>query len=253
MEQNSNNNNMESYDSKSETVMFNPVEVEKARKTIPPEREIEEVLYYADDEEDDYEEEKDSSGTNGILIGLVIVLVILFIAAIIWGTVVLNNMKKKEEAQNTPSEEVEEVIPEDEFEEEAEEILPEEGEKIVCKITFKSGSVEEEEDSYTVRAIFKDEDNKYYTKRITIDADTEIKEDGDNLSYKSFVNNVIEKLGSKEVEFDGVIDKESNHIDSISYKSEILEDEDEGIILPVENEENSEEESTEENTPIVLE
>lgn len=230
MEQN--NNNIESFDSSAETVVFNPIKEEK-EKNIPPVDEIEEDIYYEDDSEDD---EEDSSNSNGILIGLVIILVVLFIAALIWGTAVLSKLNKKEELPPAPQE-TEETVIEEEFEDEVP--AEEEGEKITCKIFFKYETVEEEDDGYTVRTIFKDENGKYYTERLTVDSETKIKEDGDSLLYKSFINNVIKKLGNNEVEFDGVVDIKTKHIDSISYKSEILEKEEVGIVL--EDEELSEE------------
>lgn len=244
MEQNK--KEFETFDSNSKTMVFDPIKEEQPKKT-PPSENIEDIYEY----EEKVEKKKDEeySGVNGILLGVVIVLVVLFIASIVWGTFVLNKLYKKEETP-PPAPQQEEVIEEIVEEEPEEEIPPaEEEEKVKCTIFFKSQTVEEEDYGYTVRAIFKDEIGEYYTERLTVDSETQIKEDGDSLSYKNFINNVVEKLEGREVEFSGVVDINTNHIDLVSYSSEILEPQEEGIVLEPEESDVPVEESPAEEIP----
>lgn len=245
MEQN-NNKNLETFDSSAQTAVFNPVSDEKSKSAPPVNKPVRDT--YERKEDFEISEDEKSSDVNAILLGVVIVLVILFIAALIWGTFVLKEINKRETEKAEPLQ-AEELLEEEIVEEEAEEtfekeVHEEKEQKIKCTISFKTDSVEEEDLGYTIRAIFKDGKGKYYTERLTVDNETQIKEDTDYLSYKSFINNVIKTLGSREVEFNAVVDKDSNHIDSIFYKSEILEPEEEGIVL--EEETLPQEEKTEE-------
>ena len=222
---------MEQNNDNSKTVVFDPLTEEEDLEMLHKlsvNKKKAEAYSYDEDEQDDDDGEDDKNSGNGILIGLVIVLVILFIGAIIWGTMVFNKINKEEEEKNTSPQSSVQVTDEEREEEEPAE---EEDEKSDCKIYFKSDSVEEKDDGYTVRAIFVDKAGKYYTERVTIDKDTEIREDGVKFSYRTFIS-IIKSLGSKEVEFKGIVNHSDLHVDLIEYKKEILEEkEEEGIVL----------------------
>ena len=232
---------MDQNNDNSKTTVFNPLTEEEERKklqqnNLKPALEsqlLEEQYYEYDDDEEEEEEEEKSSG-NGILIALVIILVVLFIGAMIWGAIVINKISKEErETKKNPSSQQTHQVQQDapdvdvQVEDTEEEIVTD------CRIYFKGSTVEEKDGGNTVRAEFIDTNGDSHEERVTIDRETQIREDGYKLSYNSFIDELI-ALNDREIEFMGSINMETLHVESIVYEREALgldEEDEEGIVI----------------------
>ncbi len=204
------------YNKTDETVVFNPIKEDKKDEIIP-----EEVLEYEPPEkphpkeEDSYDETKEKSIT---LIIAAIAVAIIFVAVGIWGVCTLITKEPPKETE----EEIEEVIdePSGEVTEEEEEVLEEEA-FTARNIIFVTDSVEKDGTAYTVRAkLFNEKMIFEGERRISFTRDTQIIEDGSQLSVVSFVS-VIESLADGVV-FSGEINEETREVVTISYSSSII-------------------------------
>ena len=107
-----------------------------------------------------------------------------------------------------------------------------------------------------MKIIFRDENGKTHAeKRYTISSETKIRKDGSSMSYIEFVDDILKNLEGTEVEFKGTVDYENNHIEYISFSSDILEPEKDSVeeteeegTDSVETTEDSEETETTETT-----
>lgn len=237
------------------TMVFNPIK-EKNKKETPISEEknvdfIEELVdedYDEDEyEDDDYEDDEISNRTKIILIVATALATIIFVAVCVWGISTLVN-KRKEKPEIPEKEDI--VVEEPEKIEEAPVEEPvEEKENIVYNIAFLPGSVEQEGDSYTIRAkLYNKSMVSEGEKRIVLNDSTEIVEDGEELSLVSFIS-IIESIEDEEIIFKGKISEKTREVINISYRSEILEVLQESEPEP-EIEENTGEEITEEDIPL---
>lgn len=154
---------------------------------------------------------------NGGLIALVIILVVLLIAAIVTGIFIL---KAPQEAK-LPADEI--VIEEPENEEE----VPPEVQNVTlsCNIIFYAESVISKDGSYTVLADLYDEGMfKFDNKKLTIDGETEIRQDGKRMTPRSLIY-IIENSGGNRTVFEGEINEADGRILSISYSAPVEEEE----------------------------
>lgn len=241
------------YNENEKTVMFTPVKAEEPVQSNPEFKEPvkkpafveppEEVLEenYEEYEYDEYEDddEKKNSKTTVTLLIIAIVAALIFLGTVIWGIFQFTGTEK---------EDIKDEIVEKEPESDPEEIpVPEEEEENneAYNIVFLSDSVEREGNEYTVRAklynkfmVFEDE------RRVTLTSDTEIIEDGEDLSLLSFAS-LIKELKNPDATFKGKINCDSWEVINISYSSEILKAEEE-VEEELPEEEVTEEEPAEE-------
>lgn len=232
------------------TMVFNPIK-EKNQKENPisEEKNVDfvEELVNEDYDEDEYEEDEISSRTKIILIVATALATIIFVAVCVWGISTLFN--KREEKPEIPEKENIVVEEPEKIEETPVEEPAEEEENILYNIAFLPGSVEQEGDSYTVRAkLYNKSMVSEGEKRIVLNDSTEIVEDGEELSLVSFIS-IIESIEDEEIIFKGKISEKTREVINISYRSEILEVLQESEPEP-EIEENTGEEITEEDIPL---
>lgn len=239
MEQNRNTQDTEVFDSSSRTEIFDPSKLKEAE--VLADISVEDNYY---DDEEDFEEEESSeneksSALNGVLLAIVIILAILLVFTVIWGIPFFKKLNENNKELLPPPEKKETVVENGEKEtadviEEEEEIEETEAEKIEGEISFDVNTIEKSGKVYLIDAWIS-LGSKTIKRSVTIDEETEIKEDGNDFSHISFVDIRLKN----DILFDAVVDRETLHVDSISYDSAIFEEENEedGIVLEEEDEE----------------
>ena len=209
-------------------VQNNPVSAESLQRkpsfVEPPEEVLEENYEEYEYEEYDDDDEKKNSKTTVTLLIIAIIAALIFLGTVIWGIFRFTGTEKEdikdEIVEKEPESDPEEIpVPEEEEEEEEN--------NEAYNIVFLSDSVEREGNEYTVRAklynkfmVFEDE------RRVTLTSDTEIIEDGEELSLVSFAS-LIKELKNPDATFKGKINCDSWEVINISYSSEILKTEEE--------------------------
>lgn len=229
---------MSDYNDKTQTFKFNPVKDEKPQ------------INRSEDDEYSVARKNTSYGKaeergSSTLVYVAIILAILLIAAVVAGIFILN--KDNNSKQNMPEQNIAAPIPE----EEEEQPQKEENITISCSMVFYSDSVIKKNGGYTILADLYDKDfYKFDNRKLTINDDTDIREEGKRLSADALIY-LVESMGGEGIVFDGEIKEEDGTVISISFdgsfREEIENPEEEQA--PPEGEENPPEEG-EGDTPL---
>lgn len=229
---------MSDYNDKTQTFKFSPVKDEK-----PQINRSENDEYSAARKNTGYERREERSSNT--LVYVAIILAVLLIAAVVAGIFILK--PSDDPSQNLPEEGITEILPSKEEEEE-----PSEKKDITvsCSMVFYSDSVIKKNGGYTVLADLYDKDfYKFDNRKLIINNDTDIREDGKRLSADALIY-LVESMGGEGIVFDGEIKEEDGTVLSItfdgSFREEIEnppeENPDEGEQTPTEEGENDTEE-----------
>lgn len=223
---------MENNNDKSKTVEFRPIK-ENKQQVNRKENDV-----YSSARKAGVYEEKDEGQSRG-LIYIAIVLAVLLIVAIAAGVIILS-------AGNQRGEELNPDMP-DNIVAEQEEIPEEEKEVITsCQIVFYGDSVIKKEDGYTILADLYDSSfNKIDNRKLVINDETNIRENGKRLSAEGLIY-AVESMAGEGIVFEGKIRENDNVVLKLSYEGSFREEAEEEI--PPE-EENPEEVVPEGETP----
>ena len=217
---------MSDFKDKTETFKFRPV---KEQKPQVNRRENDE--YSAARRSNAYrnEEEKGSRA----LVYVAVILSVLLVGVIVAGIFILK--PQKEDNINIPEEE-NVVIVDDEEEKEEEKNLT-----LSCSIVFYSDSVIKRAGIYTVLADLYDKDfYKFDNRKLIINDDTDIREDGKRLSADALIY-LIESMAGEGIVFDGEIREDDSVVLSIDFDGSFREE--------IENPEEEKNPSEGEDTP----
>jgi len=240
---------MKDYEDKDRTFIFKPEDGEKKpvlKKETPPEVDEEEYERPAPRKR---RKKKESHALVYVAIGLSILLVVVIAIAI-------SVLKSDEEPKNPIENEPTENVGEKENEEEAPPVQ-EEPEKETVRDYYIVFDAEEkylleDENGYSIAAEFYDEDGyKEKTGKVRITDETDIRDNGNRISTKTFVNKLSEqnenrvKFESEIREKDGIYTALSITYDSRDFKKpveeEVIEDkEDEVVIIEIIDDEEKE-------------
>lgn len=217
---------MENNNDKSKTVEFRPIKETKQQVNRK-----ENDVYSTARKSKVYEERGETQ--NKSLIYLAIVLAVLLIVAIIAGVIILGRGNKSSD-ENVPAEDIIEALEELPEEEEEKEVILE------CQVVFYGDSVIKKENGYTILAdMYDSEFKKIDNRKLVINSETQIRENGKRLSAEGLVY-AVESMAGEGIVFDGQIRESDNVVLKLSYEGSFREEAEE---------EPPEEEETPENTP----
>lgn len=204
---------MDEYNDKSETVEFRPIKEEKQHIN----RSEEDV--YSSARRNVRYDEKENGSSDRKLIYIAVILAVLLIIAIAAGVFILKAGKPAQEQNELPVEE-NNLITENAPEEEA----PEKEVISSYNIVFYGDSVIKKNGVYTILAdlynsSFEKEDNR----KLVINGDTDIRENGKRLSAEGLVY-AVERMAGEGVVFEGKIRESDNVVISISYDGSFREE-----------------------------
>lgn len=236
---------MENNNDKSKTVEFRPVK-ENKQQVNRRENDV-----YSSARKAGVYEEKDEGQSKG-LIYLAIVLAVLLIVAIVAGVIILsagNNVDEETDPENPDNSViVQDELPEEEEEEKKEVIT-------TCQIVFYGDSVIKKSDGYTILADLYDSSfNKTDNRKLVINDETDIRENGKRLSAEGLVY-AVESMAGEGIVFDGQIRESDNVVLKLSYEGSFREEAEEETTPEEENPEEvvPEEETSTEEQPAVQE
>ena len=223
---------MENNNDKSKTVEFRPVK-EKKQQVNRKENDV----YSSARKSKVYEEAEETQ--NKSLIILAIVLAVLLIVAIIAGVIILGRGNNSSE-EKLPTEDIIDI---------QEEIPEEEEEKEVitgCQVVFYGDSVIKKSDGYTILAdLYDSEFKKIDNRKLVINNETQIRENGKRLSAEGLIY-AVESMAGEGIVFDGQIRESDNVVLKLSYEGSFREEVEEE---PPAEEETPENNPTEEEIP----
>lgn len=237
---------MEDNNDKSKTMKFNP---EEALKKEELDRSDEDIYsrarktpeYAFDYEEEEYEQPAEES--NNKMKYAAVILAIALIIALTVGIVVINNggEKSKSEKEQIPYEEKEEEkISQDEEPEEEKE------EAVLYSIVFYGDSVINKGSYYTILADIYDKNmNKTDSRKLLINSETDIYENGKRITAEAFFY-TVETFAGEGIVFDCKIRESDGFAEEISFDGSFKEQ-----LSPTqeEAEEPQDEEPTEDDAP----
>ena len=201
---------MENNNDKSKTVEFRPIKENKEHVNRK-----ENDVYSNARKSNVYEEMEETQ--NKPLIILAIVLAVLLIVAIIAGVIILGRGNNGEEENIFPEDiiDVQEDLPEEE--EEKEVILD-------CQIVFYGDSVIKKDDGYTILAdMYDSEFKKIDNRKLVINSETQIRENGKRLSAEGLIY-AVESMAGEGIVFDGQIRESDNVVLKLSYEGSFREE-----------------------------
>lgn len=224
---------MENNNDKSKTVEFRPIK-EKKQQVNRKENDV-----YSNARKSKVYEEAEETQNKSLII-LAIVLAVLLIVAIIAGVIILGRGNNGLE-EKLPTEDIidiEEEIPE---EEEEKEVITE------CQIVFYGDSVIKKENGYTILAdLYDGEFKKIDNRKLVINSETQIRENGKRLSAEGLIY-AVESMAGEGIVFDGKIRESDNVVLKLSYEGSFREEAEEAP--PEEEEETTENAPSEEEIP----
>lgn len=222
---------MSDFSDKSDTFEFDPIKDNKPRLDR---RESDPYSNARQNVSPTRREEKPNYTLVYVAIALAVLLII---------TVVLTIFVVGRDSQEPLSPENGEVIIEEEDPEED----PEEEQEIIleCTVTFYSDSVIKQGDSYTVLAdLYDGELYKFDNRKLTINAETDIRENGGKRISKDALIYLIEDMAGESLAFSAEIREEDNVVLSVTFDGSITQEE-----PPLEEEPPAEEPPLEEEPP----
>lgn len=169
---------------------------------------------------------------NGVLIAVICVLSVLIVAVIVATILILKADKKEPQPQNDET-----IVQNAEDESEEDEEIPEVQNKVIsCGLVFYPETAEVQDDgSYEIKADFIDSDGSVFdAKRIVLDEDTDIRQDGQRLALEGFIYYLEETNSGDKIVFDGEVKEEDYIAMAISFETppeeELPEDMETGFI-----------------------
>ena len=227
---------MENNNDKSKTVEFRPIKEKKQQINRK-----EDDVYSNARKSKVYEETGETQ--NKSLIILAIVLAVLLIVAITAGVIILGRGNNNSE-ENIPAEDIVELQEELPEEEEEKELI------FDCQVVFYGDSVIKKENGYTILAdLYDSEFKKIDNRKLVINSETQIRENGKRLSAEGLIY-AVESMAGEGIVFDGKIRENDNVVLKLSYEGSFREEAEEE---PPTAEETPEEGPVEEETPIIQE
>lgn len=208
---------MGDYNDKSETVEFNPIKDEKKHIN----RSDEDIYSSARRSKDvSYEEKSESSDKK--LVYIAIILTVLLAASIIAGAIILTSDNKEKNAEELPEDNIiteqEPPAVQEEEEKEPEEVIKS------YSIVFYSDSVIKKDGEYTILAdLYNSNFEKVDNRKLTINGDTDIRENGKKLSAQGLIY-AVESLAGDGIVFEGKIKEPDNVAVSIYYEGSFREE-----------------------------
>ncbi len=198
---------MNNFEDKTQTFKFDPLKEEKPQQNRVSDDEFSAARRGQSNENYHRKEEKG----NGALIAVAIVLAVLLIGAIVAGIFILK-------AEKEPQKPLDEVIIEKEPQEEEE--PPEvQNVSLSCNIVFYPESVIAKDGGYTVLAdLYDDGMYKFDNKKLIINGETDIRQDGKRLTPRALVY-IIENSGGDMPVFEGEIKEEDGSVISLSFEA----------------------------------
>lgn len=201
---------MSDFNDKTQTFKFRPVREDK-----PQVNRSEDDEYSA--ARKNHENEKREEGSGNALTYVAIILAVLLIAAIIAGIFILR--PKDEPEQKLPEDNIAVTLPEEEEETEEKKDIT-----VSCSMVFYSDSVIKKDGGYTILADLYDTDfYKFDNRKLIINDDTDIREDGKRLSADALIY-LIESMAGEGIVFDGEIKEEDGTVLSITFDGSFREE-----------------------------
>ena len=204
---------MSDNNDKTQTFEFHPVKDEKPQKNRSENDE-----YSAARRNKSYE--KEEASRSSALIYVAVILAVILIAAVIAGIFILR--PANEPQQNLPENDNVAVLPNEK--EEEEEPTEEKNITVSCSMVFYSDSVIKKDNGYTVLADLYDKDfYKFDNRKLIINDDTDIREDGKRLSADALIY-LIESMAGEGFVFDGEIREDDSVVLSIDFDGSFREE-----------------------------
>ncbi len=219
---------MREFEDNSETMQFDAVK-EEPEAVKPQQNRSQNDEFTAARRGRGYEIHSKKESGNGALIAVICILTVLLVGAIVTGILILKNDKEEPQPQNDEAIVENQEEEEEEFEEE--EIPEVQNTVISCSLVFYPETVKEQDDgSYKIKADFLDPDGEVFeTKRIFINEDTDIRQDGERLALEGFIYYIEETNSGDKIIFKGEIKEEDNVAVVISFETPPPEEEPEEI------------------------
>ena len=220
---------MHEFEDNSETMQFDAIK-EEPEAVKPQQTRSQNDEFTAARRGRGYEIHSKKDGGNGALIAVICILSVLLVGAIVTTIFILKGDKDEPQPQNDEA-----IVENQEYEEEEseeEEEVPEVQNTVIsCGLVFYPGTIKEKEDgSYKIKADFLDSDGEVFeTKRIFINEETDIRQDGERLALEGFIYYIEETNSGDKIIFKGEIKEEDDVALAISFETPPPEEEPEEV------------------------